>query len=149
VGRLEAVDAHRDPIEPRGRHLRGERLGDPAGSGGHGGVHAGALERGDDLEETVVQVGLAADEHDLTRPHRRELGHGLERLGGGELVGALRAGARAAVGAGVIAAERELPDHVGREVVLREDVEATARRHSAQPGGCGWTGAIPSAPSQF
>jgi hypothetical protein len=32
-----------------------------------------------------VEVGLAADEHDLLRAHRGELVHDLERLRGGEL----------------------------------------------------------------
>ena len=60
-----------------------------------------------------MQVGLAADEHDLARAGRGELRDDLQRLVGGELVGARVAGARAAVGARLIARERQLPDHVG------------------------------------
>ena len=44
-----------------------------------------------------MQVRLAADEHDLARAERGELGDDAERLVGGELVGARVAGARAAV----------------------------------------------------
>ena len=75
-----------------------------------------------------MQVGLATDQHDLTRLHRDELGHHRQRLLDGELVGASRARARAAVEARVIAAERELPHDVrGKEILLR-DVEA-AKSH--------------------
>jgi len=60
-----------------------------------------------------MQVRLAADQHHLAGAGRRELRHHLQGFIGGELARARVAGARAAVGARLIAGERQLPDHVG------------------------------------
>jgi hypothetical protein len=89
------------------------------------GVIPRAARARDDLQETLVQIGLAADEHHLARAQRGELVDDLERLvrrrarRGGE------ARARAAVRAGEIAAQRQLPDDVARVVGRVDDVEAS------------------------
>jgi hypothetical protein len=66
----------------------------------------------------VAQVRLAADERDLRRAHLGELPHDVERLVRGELVRARLAGARTAVAAGEIAAQRELPHRVDQTARL-------------------------------
>ena len=126
----QPVDAHRDVPDPRLRHLRGQRGVDAAAAGGHARSHARLADRAHHVEEAGVEVGLAADERHLLRAHLGELAHEVERLGGAELVGPRLGGARAAVGAALIAGERELPDDVAR-------VRRGAERRASHDAACG------------
>jgi hypothetical protein len=133
VGGADAVDADRHQREAGGGHRLRHLGGHAAAASGHAWPDARGLERPRDVEVAVVQVGLATDEDDLAAAHRGELRDHGERLGGGEFVGARVAGARAAMGARLIARQRELPHHVAWVVLLGEDVE-TADAHGAATG---------------
>ena len=110
---------------PRGRRSRRRRsgarprprpraplVGQVAAAGGHRRMHAARRGRADDVEPVLAQVGLAADERDLAARRARRAGDEVEASAVVELVGARAPGARAAVAAGEIAAERDLPDGV-------------------------------------
>jgi hypothetical protein len=78
----------------------------------HGAVHALGANRLDDVEPVVAQVRLAADEGDLVNAEGGEPRDHVEGLRRGELIGAGAARAGAAMYAGEIAAQRELPNGV-------------------------------------
>ena len=125
---LEPVDADRRGVQPAAFMLAASAGVMPRPPVVMVGRMPARGERRDDVEEARVQVGLAADEHDLAGAGRGELLDDLQRSVGGQLVGARVAGARAAVGARLIARERQLPDHVG-------GVQRCVLRH-LQPAQC-------------
>ena len=88
VGLGPAVDRHRDG---RNAHV-GHRLGplgrDAASTRGHRGVDATLDERRRDLQPVFAQVRFPADQGDVLHPQVGHLGREVERLGGGQLVGA-------------------------------------------------------------
>jgi hypothetical protein len=134
VGRLEAVDRDRRVDQAGARQLRRERFGNAAATGGQRGGDAALAQRAHDVEETGVEVGLAADQCDLAGAHCGELVDDAERLERRELAIASDAGARATVRARVIASERQLPDDIRGRRLLGDDVQppaiATVGHHS-------------------
>lgn len=128
---LEAVDADARGVQPRLRHRQGPRSVDAPPARRRHRPHARLPERRDDLEEAGVEVGLAADENDLLRPHRGELLDHAQRFLGRELARPRLACPRAAVRAGLVALQRELPDDVGRMKVVH-DALAVLRGHDRQ-----------------
>jgi hypothetical protein len=105
---------------PSYRHARADQAGLLGGARAFGGdaaaarrdqrLHAARGDARDDLAPVVAQVRLAADQDDLDHAELGELIDEVERLGGGQLVGARTARARAAVAAREVARERDLPD---------------------------------------
>ena len=99
---------------------------------------AGVRHRPDDVEPVAAQIGLAADQADLARAERGQLGDDRADLVERQLVAARPAGARAAMGAAQIAGEGQLPDDMDRmaapPVELRADPDRlrAGRRH--RPG---------------
>src|SRR5262249_28873809 len=117
------------------RELAGKLLGDPATAGGEGGSDAARREGADDREEAIVEVRLAADQHDLARAERGELRDDAERLVRRQLAVARATGARAAVRARVVARERQLPHDVGGKRALANHVEPAAFAAGGHGGG--------------
>jgi hypothetical protein len=67
-----------------------------------------------DVGPIVAQVCLPADHGNFLHAELGHLTHEIERLGGGELVGARATGARATVPASEVALQRQLPHGVDR-----------------------------------
>src|SRR5690606_2997116 len=138
-------------------HVPSQLCVDAAAAGGHDHLNAVPRQAPSDVEEALVQVGLAADEHHLARAESGQLVGDGQRLLHGELVLARRARPRAAVRAGVIAAQRQLPDDVSRLKRRVHDVETTAlarstlgpvnRTHVLNPSACPTT--RPPAPARL
>ena len=122
VRRLEAIDRHAHARDadvarlPRAVHRH------PLASGDDPDAHPGPRDRARDVEPAFVEVGLATDERDLARAHRRDLVDEPKRLGGRELAGARLARARAAMNAREVAPKSQLP----------HDVRGRAARSSAR-----------------
>ena len=125
---LVAVD--RDAGRNQARLDRGLDLG--AGQGAAAGLQpapdAGIGHRLDDVEPVAAQIGLAADQADLARAERGELGDDRADLVQRQLVAARLAGARAAMRAAQIAGEGQLPDDMDRMPALAVERRADPHR---------------------
>ncbi len=130
--RLVAVDREAHAHEPCGLGLRDDLGRQPAPAGRRRAHHPARPDRPDDVEPVVAQVRLAADEGNLLDAQIGHLVHEIERLGGCELVGSSTPGARAAVAAGEVARERDLPDRVDRPMAA---IDLARLRREGQPAG--------------
>ena len=154
VPRFESVDRYARVHEARAGERVCEAVGDAAPAGDHRRTDVTLAQRAHDREHAVMQVGLAADQHDLACTELRELADNAQRFLGRQLVVPRDACARAAVRTRVIAAQRQLPHDVGRERALAQHIEAAALCHDAG-GSSGGAATLlpgsrqPSTPSQF
>jgi len=96
------------------RHLLRKRFGYAASASCHDGIHAGIVERTNDLEKAGMQIRLATDEDDFFGAQSGKLFDDLEGFRGSELGLARIAGTRATMRAGLITFERQLPNDVRR-----------------------------------
>jgi hypothetical protein len=104
------IEKVRTPAAAAGSDALG---GEPPTPGGDGAGHAGLDDGAGDVGPVVAEVSLAADEGDLAHAEFGHLAHHVEALLGGQLVGPRPPRPGAAVVAGEVAAQRDLPDHVG------------------------------------
>jgi hypothetical protein len=130
VDDLVAVDRDARAVEPGLLRRRDALAREPAAARGGRHDHPAATDGADDVEPIVAEIGLAADERDLLDAEVRHLVDEVETLGGGELLGALVAGARAAVPAGEIALQRDLPHGVDGTRAL---IDRPRLRREGQP----------------
>jgi hypothetical protein len=97
-------------------------------------LHAARRDVRDQLAPVGAQVALAADQHDLDDAELRELIDQIERLRGGQLVGARPAGPRPAVAAREITCERDLPHGEDRAGGAVERADLVGERQVAAGG---------------
>ncbi len=99
----------------------------------------------DQLQPVLAQVGLAADEGDLADAEFGHLAHEIESFVGAQLIGARVACTRAAVAAGEVAPERDLPDSVngtpcavdGTGFVVKREIAPRGARDGSDRQGTG------------
>ncbi len=148
VGLAESVDRHGHRLHARFAGRACALGGEAASAGRDRAVHAVRSNGAHDVGPVVAKVSLAADERDLLHAEFGHLTHEVERLLGGELLGALPPRPRSAVTAGEIAAERDLPDGVdgaralvdGPGGVRERQVPARRRREGRDGKGPGAAG---------
>ena len=117
VGRANAVERDPDAAQSGGGGAGDALLAEVAAAGLQVAAHPGGADRGNDLQPILPQIGLAADQAHIACAELCDLIDEVECLRGGELVAPAAAGAGAAMAAGKVAGERDLPDHAHRNAV--------------------------------
>ena len=130
---LQGVDGHRRALDARLLRLARPLGGHSPAPGGHGELHAARSYLLPDAHPVVSQVGLSADDGDLLAADLLKLANQVEGLFGAELVGPGAPRARAAVAAGQVAAEGDLPDGVDGAPALVDGAGLVGERQVA-PG---------------
>jgi predicted N-acyltransferase len=112
VSVAEPVDRDADALDPCLPGLAGPLGGEGPAAGGDATLHPVAAHRACDLGPVVAKVGLAADQRHLLDPQLGHLPDQVEGLLRRQLVGPRPPRPGAAVPAGEVAAQRDLPDRV-------------------------------------
>ncbi len=132
VRRLVAVDRHADALQAGFGGGAGALRRHPAAARRHRALHARGADGADDLQPVVAQVRLAADDRHLEHAELGHLPHQIQALLRRQLVGPRAARARAAVPAGEVALQRDLPDGVDRTVPAIDVARLRRQRQVAQ-----------------